>query len=1184
MKSESKVIYCLSYCFSTQILNTLTVERFFKSMVLLLLLISCKLHAATITATGNGNWSSTVNNAPWSGGVVPTSGDDVIISGGVVVTVDGNYSCNSLTIGAASATSNTLQMNSGVTLTVTGSIAIIPPNGGTNDNTLAVNAGIVTCTGLTSSNSSSNLRDCKVLISTGTLTVNGNIAMGTTNDRNDITFTGAGLLQVSGTFVGGTFVPASGTVEYNAAGVQTLSTYTSYGNIKISGSGTKSLASSVTLTGNLSIVETAALDVTVTPYSITVAGNWIVTSSVVDPFIEQTGTVTFNGSSGTQSISTVLATGETFYKLAINNTSGAVAPQISTSSNIIVACDFDHTSGTFNLTGKTLSITGNAVSSETITLSNASLVSSITGALFTISDPSNYLSIAFSNYVSGSATVSIDITASTYTSSWLSSTFYGTTNFTKNGVVSEVFGGGNIFYGPCTYTNVLGLWNMGANSTTPDIFYNATFISNSSSSFVIANNSIGTEFYGTTTFTVGGAGAMYITRDNNTGSGTANVTFHGPVVVNLQGTASVRFADAAIGYLNTVTFEGTIQINSTVGATSDVYFGKNEYSTIVLTATAQFITGTLSGYCSIYMHNLTQNGTLTQTINDASGTILYCGTTTPVYCVFNGTVAFEVDTMVVTETVFNGNTNLIGNQSLLFSSCDFNGATNTITKNGAVNNTCSGDNVFASGTNTTIQNGGTGNLRLANTTADDYNGNVTFQQLNSGILSPAYNTNCTFSGNISTTGTTTAITFASNTNGRVTIDGNGIQTFSGSSSQKPIIKRLTMVTSAGGYLSLSVPIDISSSGDLTFTSGKIITTATNILTLLDETTNTSIGNSSSYIDGPMAYIMSKSGTSTLNLPLGKSSSWRPAVLTLTHNATTAYTYTAELFNASAAALGYTLPATIDNVSAFHYWQIDRTSSASTNLTAATIQLYYDSEGVNDAPNLRIAKTIGAGTAWNDIGGVGTANTTGSITSTVNFTSFCKFTLANNDNGANPLPVSLLYFNADCENEYVKLKWATATEFNNDFFRVERSFDGENWEVINEQDGAGISVGMIYYSFVDELRFPDVCYYRLKQTDFNGDFTYSSIISSISCFTFSEIELFPNPCENKFSILLENLTNENISYSIHTIIGENCTNSTFILNQYSNELLIDTSALNAGCYYVTIFKNGKKCGYNKLIIK
>ncbi len=91
----------------------------------------------------------------------------------------------------------------------------------------------------------------------------------------------------------------------------------------------------------------------------------------------------------------------------------------------------------------------------------------------------------------------------------------------------------------------------------------------------------------------------------------------------------------------------------------------------------------------------------------------------------------------------------------------------------------------------------------------------------------------------------------------------------------------------------------------------------------------------------------------------------------------------------------------------------------------------------------------------------------------------------------PLPVELLYFNADCQNDgTVKLTWATATEINNDYFAVQKSYDATDFMTIGTVAGNGNSNNIIQYEFIDQET--GQAYYRLKQVDFNGDYQYSDM--------------------------------------------------------------------------------------------
>ena len=91
-----------------------------------------------------------------------------------------------------------LTLNGGMSLTVSGNITIVPPATGTVDNTLDINAGSVSCTSLITSNSVNNSLRSIVSISTGTLLCNANFAMANNAARNQLVFSGAGVLQITG--------------------------------------------------------------------------------------------------------------------------------------------------------------------------------------------------------------------------------------------------------------------------------------------------------------------------------------------------------------------------------------------------------------------------------------------------------------------------------------------------------------------------------------------------------------------------------------------------------------------------------------------------------------------------------------------------------------------------------------------------------------------------------------------------------------------------------------------------------------------------------------------------------------------------------------------------------------------------------------------------------------------------
>ena len=93
-----------------------------------------------------------------------------------------------------------------------------------------------------------------------------------------------------------------------------------------------------------------------------------------------------------------------------------------------------------------------------------------------------------------------------------------------------------------------------------------------------------------------------------------------------------------------------------------------------------------------------------------------------------------------------------------------------------------------------------------------------------------------------------------------------------------------------------------------------------------------------------------------------------------------------------------------------------------------------------------------------------------------------------------LPIELLYFKGSVYNSDNILHWSTASEDNNDYFTIEKTKDGIDWEIVTRESGAGNSSNQLYYSSVDENVESIINYYRLKQTDYDGKFKYSDIIS------------------------------------------------------------------------------------------
>jgi hypothetical protein len=142
----------------------------------------------------------------------------------------------------------------------------------------------------------------------------------------------------------------------------------------------------------------------------------------------------------------------------------------------------------------------------------------------------------------------------------------------------------------------------------------------------------------------------------------------------------------------------------------------------------------------------------------------------------------------------------------------------------------------------------------------------------------------------------------------------------------------------------------------------------------------------------------------------------------------------------------------------------------------------------------------------------------------------------NSGGSSPLPIELLFFNVNISDEVVKILWATAAEISNDFFTLERSTDGINWQIIGEIEGAGNSTLRLDYSFMDYNPIPGISYYRLKQTDYDGQYEYFA--PSVLLYEPDNLfKVFPNPTVDFFHISTScELTNAKIN--IKNLNGQN----------------------------------------------
>lgn len=129
----------------------------------------------------------------------------------------------------------------------------------------------------------------------------------------------------------------------------------------------------------------------------------------------------------------------------------------------------------------------------------------------------------------------------------------------------------------------------------------------------------------------------------------------------------------------------------------------------------------------------------------------------------------------------------------------------------------------------------------------------------------------------------------------------------------------------------------------------------------------------------------------------------------------------------------------------------------------------------------------------------------------------------------PLPVEFIAFTGTWNNGTVDLFWATATELNNDYFDVEWSTDGVEFEVIGQVDGNGTDIDGEEYRFTHQNP-AQLNFYRLRQVDYDEVFDYSKTISVSGTEDdgqLFDVSAYPNPFSTELNLTIQLSTEEQV---------------------------------------------------------
>jgi hypothetical protein len=659
--------------------------------------------------------------------------------------------------------------------------------------------------------------------------------------------------------------------------------------------------------------------------------------------------------------------------------------------------------------------------------------------------------------------------------------------------------------------NLTSSWGTGTNGTGT---VPANFTANNQV-FNICNNATPTI---SANWTVSGTGSNIVVGD-----GTNPCNFQIPSGFTCQGTINVS-AKGTLTIANT-----TIPNLSTLNATSTVVFDGTSSQTIPAVTYGNLTysgsaTGVMAGGCTIggklsvssgileldntnnnytfsidTMNVTTPNdvdfgasGTGSATVNltgpltqTGSGQLCSCGANSASgYINFSGTseTLQEVNDSYINYTVENGSTVTLASDVELAGQSG--GWTATFTINSGATLDCGTHIINSNGSSDefTLSSGGT--LITANT---------------AGINSST------------STGSVQAMARTFSNGANYTYDGSAAQVTGIFTTTGSTVNNLTIDNSSTEGVTLSQPENVA--GVLTLTDGLLTTSLINLITVNNSGSTTGASNNS-FVNGPItkvgkqAFVFPVGAAGTGYIPIGISAP-----------SSTSDAFLAQYNRASALLLGIITAVGLNHVSNCDYWTLNHTAGSSTvNVTG-----YWNANSpcgstyINNTAAVALAHFSLTSLAWNAFGNnvISGTNASGSVTWN-NVSNFSPFALGSTT-AANPLPLTLVDFNAAWQaGGTVGLTWEVEDGLNTNHFDIQRSAEGVDWQTIGTLDANGSSALATDYSYTDASPLPTQDYYRLQLVDDAGNDTYSAI-KVVSQSADNGIKIFPNPASDHINV-------------------------------------------------------------------
>jgi len=1017
---------------------------------------------------------------------------------------------------------------------------------------------------------------------TGNVTANGNATLQSgifdlstfTCNRSSV----GGVLSIingTGLYIGGANnFPANfatnslgntSTVLYNGTMAQSVKGIT-YGNLSFSngGAAAKTLVSSGTVNGDILVNSGATLHSG--GFTITLLGNWTNSGT----FTASTGTIVFNGAAKTITGNT------TFNRITVNGSYTVANNDIvynglinvtTTGSYVagggIATLNGDLTnSGSLTSTGTT-TFTGTSV--QTLRLLNAlnststgivNFNGNVTPVMNSTSSP-NFATLNINNTAGVNPSVTWNIfiamnvnsgatfnggvsthniygnftnagtTTSTGTLNYIPSTAktinFGGSGFSSTGTINFGGSGQITMAGTAGTLNNVAIVNTNVSGVTPSSGWDMTgkFSINSNSIFNASSYSytVGTDIESDGTLN-GGSSTFTMNSTDGTLTGSP-VTFfnHFSIGTAALVTANSDFSVAG-NYTNNGTYDGTIGNLTMTGSAAATIGG-----TPVSNALSQLIIAKTGG------------ATVTMAVGLIDVFTLYIQSGT----LFTSTYGITQDVTGGFLIIDDGATLRLGGTNSLpafsgygldaNSNVDYAGSTQSVANAAVYGNLW----ITAAGNKTAI---------VPFTTL----GNFT---LSAGTFTSAITVTHYIGGNWLMSGGT-----FTNTNITIQLNGDNDQSISSTGNFRNLV-----VNKTTGLVTLASHVTVSNL--LTLTSGKISLLGYN---LTIPTTATIAGASSSkYViaEGAGLLIMQVTASGSKTFPVGTTADYVPATIALTAGSTTDnFRVRVQNYVVSKGTSGNVLTHFAVN----NTWFISEEISGASDATV-TLQWPLSLELLGfERIQARVSQSSGSFYQFGPNSPAAGANPYTS--NKVNVTTFFAFAVLNN---VVVLDVSWLNVIGENKNGDNHIKWNVANERANNNYSVEYSTNGTNFNTVGNVAGKGSIASSNSYSFIHQQVFAAVSFYRIKQMDVDGSYTYSPIIkiSNADADRIEKAKLSPNPVISYANLTIQSVTNTKMSLLIYDAEGKKISEQLISLRSGTNVVPLNCTGLNPGIYIVKL---------------